>query len=409
MTEDARISEKTISLPFDPDEATLNLRYERYLSSSIAAKGETAWTQNESKVRWLYYLLRPLMPVAVRKYLQKIALRGWRKIDFPAWPVDMSVERMLNEILRMILISSGEEKIPFIWFWPDGHRACMIMTHDVETEAGRNFCDELMDMNDAFGIKSSFQIVPEKRYEVTESFINGIALRGHEVNVHGLSHDGHLFDDYEEFLRRTSLINSYGAGFGAAGFRSPVMYRNAEWMTALDFAYDMSFPNTAHLDPQRGGCATITPYFIGDLLELPLTMLQDYTLFNILRRRSIDLWKYQADLLIANHGLVSFIVHPDYVILPRYQELYRSLLRFLSEVCREQNVINMLPRDLNTWWRQRSKMRIVGREGFWKIEGEGSSRARIAYAMLQRKGVVFEIQPEHTSAVSKAPGEEISA
>ena len=32
----------------------------------------------------------------------------------------------------------------------------------------------------------------------------------------------------------------------------------------LDFSFDMSIPNVAHLDPQRGGCCTIMPYFIGN-------------------------------------------------------------------------------------------------------------------------------------------------
>jgi len=104
---------------------------------------------------------------------------------------------------------------------------------------------------------------------VTEDFLNAIAQRGHEINVHGLYHDGHLFDEREEFLRRADQINNYGREYGAAGFRSPVMYRKPDWMSVLDFAYDMSFPNTAHLDPQRGGCATIMPYFLGDLLETP--------------------------------------------------------------------------------------------------------------------------------------------
>src|SRR2546425_12755629 len=36
-----------------------------------------------------------------------------------------------------------------------------------------------------------------------------------------------------------------------------------EWFDALDFSYDMSVPNVAHLDPQRGGCCTVMPYFVG--------------------------------------------------------------------------------------------------------------------------------------------------
>ena len=59
------------------------------------------------------------------------------------------------------------------------------------------------------------------------------------------------------------------------------MYRNAEWLHALNIRHDMSIPNVAHLDPQQGGCCTVFPFFIGEILELPLTTIQDYTLFHI--------------------------------------------------------------------------------------------------------------------------------
>ena len=117
--------------------------------------------------------------------------------------------------------------------------------------------------------------------------------RGFEVNVHDLKHDGRLYADHREFLRRAERINNYVREFGAEGFRSGILYRNADWFDAFEFSYDMSIPNVAHLDPQRGGCCTVMPYFIGKIVELPLTCTQDYTLFNILEDYSIELWKKQ--------------------------------------------------------------------------------------------------------------------
>jgi hypothetical protein len=63
---------------------------------------------------------------------------------------------------------------------------------------------------------------------------------------------------------------------GVEGFRAAVLYRNPDWYDALTVAYDMSIPNVAQLDPQRGGCCTIFPYFIGNILEIPVTATQDY-------------------------------------------------------------------------------------------------------------------------------------
>ena len=47
------------------------------------------------------------------------------------------------------------------------------------------------------------------------------------------------------------------------------MYRNQEWYDVFEFSYDMSVPNVAHLEPMRGGCCTVMPYFIGKIVELP--------------------------------------------------------------------------------------------------------------------------------------------
>jgi hypothetical protein len=88
----------------------------------------------------------------------------------------------------------------------------------------------------------------------------------------------------------------------------------------------MSVPNVAHLDPQPGGCCTVMPYFIGNILELPVTTTQDYTLFNILDEHSTELWKRQIELIMENYGLMSFIVHPDYIVAPSKRRIYEELL-----------------------------------------------------------------------------------
>jgi hypothetical protein len=74
------------------------------------------------------------------------------------------------------------------------------MTHDVETKLGRDFCSSLMDIDDSFGIKASFQIIPEERYGVSRDFVESIRQRGFEVVVHDLNHDGHLYRNRDQFL-----------------------------------------------------------------------------------------------------------------------------------------------------------------------------------------------------------------
>jgi len=380
------INGETIRLPFDASEVVENLRRERY-AAGFRQEGPAF---NEV-LRKAYYVLRPLLPVPARKYMQKTRLRGWHKLQFPAWPVDSTVERIHQKLLILSLQAQGLERIPFIWFWPDGFSSCAIMTHDVESISGRDFCSSVMDLDESFGIHGAFQVVPEKRYSVPKTFLESIESRGFEVNVHDLNHDGRLYADHAEFLRRARRINNYAREYGAQGFRSGALYRNADWYDIFEFSYDMSLPNVAHLDPQRGGCCTVMPYFIGNLVELPLTCTQDYTLFHILGDYTIDIWKKQIALIRENHGLISFIVHPDYIMAKRPQDTYRALLGYLTQLRTDGNIWTALPREVATWWRERSKMELVCEAGKWRVEGPGRERARVAYASLEGNDVRYSL------------------
>src|SRR5581483_11729531 len=350
-----------IKLTFDPMAAVDNLRLEKYERGQLQSK--------KSLVRQIYYLVRPLMPVTISKHLQRVSLRGWDNIPFPYWPVDRSVDRIHEWLLRLVMETQGVNEIPFVWFWPEGHSSCACMTHDVETSTGRDFCGQLMDIDDGFGIKSSFQVVPEQRYEVDGAFLDSIRKRGFEVNVHDLNHDGRLFFmAYEGFLERVEKINRYGREFGARGFRSAVLYRRQEWMKELEFAYDMSVPSVGHLEPKRGGCCTLMPYYTGDLLEIPVTTTQDYSLFHILGEYSTGLWERQLAAICSAHGMATFIVHPDYVIEARAQQTYRRLLGHLAELRKDKHVWIARPGDICDWWRQRAGMQLVKDGDTWRVE-----------------------------------------
>jgi hypothetical protein len=367
---------------FTPSDVVQNLRYERYLTPG----------SNNTLLRQAYYLARPLLPVAVRKHLQKLWLRNWRQIAFPAWPVDTTVEQIFDQMMMLALRNHGVSEIPFIWFWPDGAPFAITMTHDVETRAGRDFCRRLIDIDESHGVTSSFQLVPEARYKVTPWFLDDIRERGCEVNVHDLNHDGRLFVEREEFVRRARRINMFGRRFRAAGFRSAAMYRNLEWLQMLDFSYDMSVPTVGHLEAQRGGCCSVFPFFAGKMVELPLTTTQDYSLFQILKDYSIGLWEKQLDLISARNGLASFITHPDYITSQRPQATYERLLGHLTEVREQKRAWFALPGEINRWWRERSRMKIVRHGNVWTVLGAGKERARVAFASLEAGRIVYRLQ-----------------
>lgn len=359
-------------IPFDPDMACNNLRLERYVAGLT--------TEAFSRLSTIYYFFRPLLPVLIRRPLQRYHLEHRNQAAFPHWPLDCSVDNIQSKLMLLALRSHAANRIPFIWFWPDSKSSCAIMTHDVESAKGKALCSALMDIDDAYGIKASFQIIPEGRYTVETDFLDSIRCRGFQIAVHDLHHNGRLYVNRDQFLLNAQKINGYMNEFQTEGFRAGALYRNQSWYGALNCSYDMSVPNTAHFDPQPGGCCTVMPYFIERVLEIPVTTVQDYTLFHILHDYSIDVWKRQTEQIMKMYGLMSFIVHPDYIFRGRAARTYRLLLDHLNHLEKTQGVWITTPAEVNRWWRQRAAMTVERVCETWQIRGEGCERACLAYA-----------------------------
>jgi len=207
-----RFAGTQIRLPFAVSEVVENLRGERYVGHSNV--GRKRFTRH-ALIRDSYYFVRDLLPVWFRRHLQRAYFKGWKNLPFPQWPVDFTVELLHEAFLRLAMQAQGNDKVPFIWFWPNGASACLILTHDVETGAGRDFVPTLMDMDQSRGFRASFQNVPEKRYQFSESYVSEIRARGFEFNIHDLNHDGYLFEEKNRFLRHAKQINEYVRRYNA--------------------------------------------------------------------------------------------------------------------------------------------------------------------------------------------------
>lgn len=386
LTDRAAGSGDAVVLPFSLDEVADNLRLERYPRVSGLTKSGTA-----RLIRDAYYSIRPCLPTRIRKHLQRLYFSGWQSISFPTWPVDVSVDALMRRALQEVLTHTGISQVPFIWFWPDAARGCVAITHDVEGKAGREFCSELAALDASFGFRPAFQIVPVVNGQQVDALIGDLRVGGCEVNLHDLNHDCYLFDDRAEFLRRAAEINRYAREFACQGFRSAAMFREQSWFDAFEFRYDMSVPNVAHLEPQRGGCCTVMPYFIGDVVELPLTTTQDYTLFHILDDYSTALWRLQIETVLAQNGLVTLLTHPDYLREPRALEVYVALLEYLQELHAGGDVWFALPGDVDRWVRSRRQMSLVHDGNSWRITGPDHERAVVAYASLREGHLVFSL------------------
>jgi peptidoglycan/xylan/chitin deacetylase (PgdA/CDA1 family) len=205
------------------------------------------------------------------------------------------------------------------------------------------------DLDESYGFRSSFNFVPDS-YPLDHRLIEELRMRGFEIGVHGLRHDGKLFHSRSEFLRRAERINHHLKELDAVGFRSPLMMRNPEWMQALQVEYDLSFFDTDPHEPIPGGTMSIWPFTIGHFVELPYTLVQDSTLTIVLGETTPRLWLQKVDFIEKYHGMALLNAHPDYLSQPATQRVYVDFLQAMKD---RGDHWHALPRDVARWWRAR--------------------------------------------------------
>jgi peptidoglycan/xylan/chitin deacetylase (PgdA/CDA1 family) len=304
----------------------------------------------------LYYRLKPYVPrraqiAARRAHARRVRLRCARE-GFPRWPIEpVLVERWEAEV-RERLNRSGAEALPMVGFWPAGRRFAFVLTHDVEGPRGLDNVERVLEVERRHGMVSCWNLVADD-YPIDGGVVAAIRAAGGEIGLHGLSHDCRLFRSRAEFERQLPRIRAVMRDWGAEGFRSPATHRNAAWMPELGCAYDSSFPDTDPFEPQPGGCCSTLPFFLGDVVELPITLVQDHTLWEILREPDIALWREKAAWLASKRGLVTVLVHPDYALSDKRLRQYDELLGFLAGL---EGGWHALPREVAAWWRVRAAL-----------------------------------------------------
>ncbi len=249
-----------------------------------------------------FYFLKPIIPRRVQLFLRRFLVKKQLKQYKDVWP-----------------ILPGSQVKPNNWQgWPDGKDFALVLTHDVELQQGHDKCKQLLKVEKDLGFKSSFNFVPE-RYKVDKELREFIVREGFEVGVHGLNHDGKLFQDKKIFSERVKKINQYLKEWNSVGFRAPAMHHNLEWIGELDIEYDLSTFDTDPFEPQPDGVGTIFPFWVEGkdgrpgYIEMPYTLVQDSTLFILMKEKSPAIWMDKLDWIVENGGMALVNVHPDYL------------------------------------------------------------------------------------------------
>jgi hypothetical protein len=365
-----RRADGSVLLPFDPGEAMANLWSEAYARAD--ASGFRRGIRGTSLTA--YYRLRPLMPRTLQIGVRRSFARLQARRTFPRWPVEPALEE-LYRLLFGIAAGLVGKPVPRLSLWPHGHSWAFVLTHDIETALGYDRRHLLLDIERARGYRSSWNLVPQ-RYPIDDGVVQELKQAGCEVGVHGLRHDGRDLESLKTLHERLPQMHEHARRWGAVGFRSPATQRVHEWMPLLGADYDSSYPDTDPFEPQSGGCCSLLPYFNGDLVELPITLPQDHTLFEILRFSDERMWLKKAKHVRSSHGMALAITHPDYMIdTDRLQAYDQFLAAFESDT----TAWKALPNEVSGWWRMRAASTLVGNGGDWVIEGPAAEAGRVVF------------------------------
>ncbi len=358
----------SVLLPFDPDDACRYLWSEAYQELLRSGAGRA---RHRIAMR-SYYAVRTLLPRSLQIRMRRLYARRQAAVSFPRWPVESALHDFLD-LFTAILADVNGAPVPRIAPWPGGHQWALVLTHDVETAEGLAAREPVLELERALSLRSAWNLVP-RRYEVDPDLVRGLREEGFEVGVHGLYHDGRDLESPARLDERLPGMRAAAERWGAVGFRSPATVRVWELMPLLGFDYDSSSPDSDPFEPVAGGCCSWLPFFNEDLVELPLTMPQDHTLFVILGARDERIWIEKAELLRSRGGMVLLDTHPDYLVEDRILAAYRRLLERLAA---DATGWQALPREVSAWWRRRAASRVVLEEGTWTVTGPAAGEATV--------------------------------
>jgi hypothetical protein len=365
-----RRDDGAVFLPFDPNELIWNYLSERYKPLANPA----LVPRLEAFARRSYYRARPFLPRSAQMRMRRSFSHVQAKARFPLWPIETALHDVYG-FLFSLLAEIAAEPIPALAPWPRGFRWAFVLTHDVEGAVGHANLPQLLEVELRRGYRSSWNFVPEGGASVEDVFVEELRASGFEVGLHGLYHDGR--DISARTLReRLPRMREYAERWQASGFRSPATLRSWELMPLLGFDYDTSYTDTAPFEPQPGGCCSWLPFMIEDLVELPITLPQDHTLFELLGHRDGTVWLEKTRFLRERGGMALILTHPDYI---ENRWLLGSYTELLDEFADDETAWRALPQEVSAWWRRRAATIIRRVQGHWEIDGPASAEGRIEF------------------------------
>lgn len=271
-------------------------------------------------------------------------------------------DKLSLDALRFILVRTIEKLLNKnvqrkLW---NGKKYALIVTHDVDTREGLLKAKHLKKLEKKYHVSSAWYI-PSKRYKLDTEIVRELANHD-EVGAHGTSHDGKLIHlPQQKLLERMKECKetlAKVAGVEIHGFRTPLLQCSKEIINSTiktGFRYDSSCPTWEPLSPttlKPYGIRTSFPIMINNMVEIPVTFLQDHQLLYLLKKKPeqcTQIWIELKEHIKEIGGLCSLLIHPDYEFTkPKNLIFYEQFLNIFTE---DSECLITTPNELVQLWK----------------------------------------------------------
>lgn len=312
-----------IEFAFDVDKAIFDITNEAYL---------TRQRPLTSRLWFNYRNIPSGLRVMAARGIAFCKRPDARRIGFPDWPVDKSVEAL--DYLKKVA-HGPDEKSP----WPEAKKFAFCVTHDLESKDGLKDIERLVSIDRSFGFKACWN-VSTMLMESHGECIERLRASGCEIGCHGYNHDNKFaFLKKDKMRARLERCSKYIDKYEVRGFRSPSLLRSPELMEELSsyFKFDSSYPDTDAFSEtgERNGCSRIRPFFINKMLELPITMPMDSSMLfmGYDHEKMLKVWLKKLDWLKQRQGmaLINVHCHRPFSLKGKVYDAYGRLLEVVAE------------------------------------------------------------------------------
>jgi hypothetical protein len=243
-----------------------------------------------------------LVPIGIRvRILRLLSALDRSAPGFPAYPIERSID--------VGVVSDGY----------DDRRCAVLLTHDIDSWEELALIEPIRILERDRALVSAWGFVPRISWP-TEELARGLVDEGCEVYCHDIAHDGRLPYRDRESIRRAFddvAARSPWASELMRAFRAGQALQSVDLVDVLAerFTIDMSIPDTELGGPygRTAGCATVFPFMLRGVLEIPMTLAQDVFLrqvHGLSPKAVLAAWLSKLEYIKSVGGVAVLNVHP---------------------------------------------------------------------------------------------------